>query len=35
VGASANIIEASWIALVDAIEYGLTVAGAAGEGTRA
>ena len=28
VGASANIIEASWIALVDAIEYGLTVAGA-------
>jgi 2-isopropylmalate synthase len=35
VGASANIIEASWIALVDAIEYGLNVAGAAGEGTRA
>jgi len=27
VGASANIIEASWIALADAIEYGLTVAG--------
>jgi 2-isopropylmalate synthase len=27
VGASANIIEASWLALVDAIEYGLTVAG--------
>jgi 2-isopropylmalate synthase len=26
VGASANIIEASWIALEDAIEYGLTVA---------
>jgi len=26
VGASANIIEASWRALVDAIEYGLTVA---------
>jgi 2-isopropylmalate synthase len=26
VGASANIIEASWIALADAIEYGLTVA---------
>jgi 2-isopropylmalate synthase len=26
VGASTNIIEASWIALVDAIEYGLTVA---------
>ncbi len=26
VGASPNIIEASWIALVDAIEYGLTVA---------
>ncbi len=28
VGASSNIIEASWTALVDAIEYGLTVAGA-------
>ena len=27
VGASANIIEASWIALADAIEYGLTAAG--------
>ncbi len=26
VGASANIIEASWTALVDAIEYGLTIA---------
>ncbi|HXY42438.1 MAG TPA: citramalate synthase [Vicinamibacteria bacterium] len=26
VGASTNIIEASWVALVDAIEYGLTVA---------
>lgn len=26
VGASQNIIEASWIALVDALEYGLTVA---------
>jgi len=26
VGASANIIEASWIALADAVEYGLTVA---------
>jgi 2-isopropylmalate synthase len=26
VGASANIIEASWIALVDAVEYGLTLA---------
>jgi 2-isopropylmalate synthase len=25
VGASSNIIEASWRALVDAIEYGLTV----------
>jgi 2-isopropylmalate synthase len=25
VGASANIIEASWRALVDAIEYGLTL----------
>jgi 2-isopropylmalate synthase len=28
VGASANIIEASWLALADAVEYGLTVAGA-------
>ena len=28
VGASPNIIEASWAALVDGIEYGLTVAGA-------
>ena len=27
VGASTNIIEASWLALVDAIEYGLVVAG--------
>jgi len=27
VGASTNIIEASWRALVDSIEYGLTVAG--------
>lgn len=27
VGASTNIIEASWIALADAVEYGLTVAG--------
>ncbi|MFL5436274.1 MAG: alpha-isopropylmalate synthase regulatory domain-containing protein, partial [Myxococcales bacterium] len=27
VGASTNIIEASWRALVDAVEYGLTVAG--------
>ncbi len=26
VGASTNIIEASWRALVDAVEYGLTVA---------
>ncbi|HNT77306.1 MAG TPA: citramalate synthase, partial [Anaerolineae bacterium] len=26
VGASANIIEASWIALADAVEYGITVA---------
>jgi 2-isopropylmalate synthase len=26
VGASANIIEASWIALTDAVEYGITVA---------
>ncbi len=26
VGASANIIEASWLALVDAVEYGLTIA---------
>jgi 2-isopropylmalate synthase len=26
VGASANIIEASWLALVDAIEYGITIA---------
>jgi len=29
VGASTNIIEASWRALVDAVEYGLTVAGEA------
>jgi 2-isopropylmalate synthase len=27
VGASANIIEASWLALADAVEYGLTMAG--------
>ncbi|MCP4542256.1 MAG: citramalate synthase [Chloroflexi bacterium] len=27
VGASANIIEASWLALADAVEYGLTTAG--------
>ncbi|MBN1977577.1 MAG: citramalate synthase [Anaerolineae bacterium] len=27
VGASANIIEASWIALADAVEYGLAIAG--------
>jgi 2-isopropylmalate synthase len=34
VGASTNIIEASWRALVDAIEYGLmTAADAGGEGT--
>ena len=33
VGASANIIEASWIALADAIEYGLTIA--AWDGTTA
>ena len=26
VGASTNIIEASWLALADAVEYGLTVA---------
>jgi 2-isopropylmalate synthase len=26
VGASSNIIEASWTALADAVEYGLTVA---------
>jgi hypothetical protein len=26
VGASPNIIEASWTALADAVEYGLTVA---------
>jgi len=26
VGASANIIEASWYALADAVEYGITVA---------
>jgi 2-isopropylmalate synthase len=31
VGASPNIIEASWLALVDAIEYGLTVATAEAE----
>jgi len=28
VGASANIIEASWLALADAVEYGLTAEGA-------
>jgi 2-isopropylmalate synthase len=27
VGASTNIIEASWLALADAIEYGLSLAG--------
>jgi 2-isopropylmalate synthase len=27
VGASSNIIEASWQALVDSVEYGLSVAG--------
>jgi 2-isopropylmalate synthase len=31
VGASTNIIEASWRALADAIEYGLAVAGREGE----
>lgn len=31
VGASANIIEASWIALADAVEYGLVVGEANGE----
>ena len=31
VGASPNIIEASWLALVDAIEYGLTIAPTARE----
>ena len=31
VGASPNIIEASWLALVDAIEYGLTVVTVGGE----
>lgn len=33
VGASTNIIEASWKALIDAFEYGLTLAGNADEGT--
>jgi hypothetical protein len=28
VGASSNVIEASWLALVDGIEYGLSVAAA-------
>jgi len=28
VGASTNIIEASWIALADAVEYGLSTCGA-------
>jgi 2-isopropylmalate synthase len=32
VGASANVIEASWLALVDGIEYGLGVAQALREG---
>ncbi len=32
VGASTNIIEASWLALVDAIEYGLALAPARAEG---
>jgi 2-isopropylmalate synthase len=31
VGASANVLEASWIALVDGIEYGLQIALAAGQ----
>jgi 2-isopropylmalate synthase len=35
VGASTNIIEASWRALVDAVEYGLTVAAARPGGARA
>jgi 2-isopropylmalate synthase len=35
VGASTNVIEASWVALVDAIEYGLTVAGAGREDAAA
>lgn len=32
VGASPNIIEASWIALADAVEYGLVIAGHQGDG---
>jgi 2-isopropylmalate synthase len=32
VGASPNVLEASWIALADGIEYGLGVAAAAGQG---
>jgi 2-isopropylmalate synthase len=35
VGASTNIIEASWRALVDSIEYGLTVRGARSAGEEA
>ncbi len=35
VGASPNIIEASWRALVDALEYGLTVATDANGGNEA
>lgn len=31
VGASTNIIEASWLALIDSIEYGLTLAGRGSE----
>ncbi len=32
VGASANVLEASWLALVDGIEYGLAIALATGRG---
>ena len=35
VGASTNIIEASWLALADSVEYGLTVAGSNGHGATA
>jgi 2-isopropylmalate synthase len=35
VGASSNIIEASWRALSDSVEYGLSVAGLRGEGGEA
>jgi len=34
VGASANIIDASWRALADAVEYGLTVGAADGQGAQ-